>query len=187
MEVETIQNTSRLPEKQRKIADYVLRYMKQNKLHEDAILPSENALAKQFGVNRNVVRMALGHLRAQGHIYSIKGKGFFMAKRIKPLIYKHSATIGFSEIVGREFEDYHSVNQIFSDYYGYDKPSCDNITIEAVPAQAELLKYFDIPEGIPILSINCSFSTEKTGPIEYFMIKARSDIFKFTMDFNENR
>ena len=84
-------------------------------------------------------------------------------------------------------EDFHSVNQIFSDYYGYDKPSCDNITIEAVPPQADLLKYFDIPEGIPILSINCSFSTEKKGPIEYFMIKARSDIFKFTMDFNENR
>lgn len=250
MENEFILNTSRLPETQRKIADYVLRFIKQNKLREGALLPSENTLAKQFDVNRNAVRMALGHLRAQGHIYSIKGKGFFVAKHIKPLIYKHSATIGFSEIVGSEFadyenkligcgkgeakpkeliklklemgeqvyrlktlrsikgipfavcyssipvkwvpgleeylEDYHSVNQIFCEYYGYDKPGCDNITIEAVSAQAELLRYFDIPDGVPILSISCIFSTEKTGPLEYFIIKARSDIFKFTMDFKEN-
>lgn len=243
-----LQNMNKSTEIKRSIADYVLKYIKQNKLKDDAVLPSENILARQFKVNRNVVRTALAHLRSQGYIYSIKGKGFFVAKRVKPLIYKHSATIGFSEIVGRQFtdyentliacskskakpsecirlnmtaeenvyrlktlrsvkgvnfavcyssipekhvyhleqylDDYRSINDIFVNHYGYDQPTCDSITIEAVNPNAELLKYFDMPDGVPILSIGCMFSTEATGPLEHFVIKARSDLFKFTMDFN---
>ncbi len=242
-------HTSKLPEQQRKIADYILKYIKQNGLKGDAILPSENQLAAKFSVNRNVVRTALGHLRSQGYVYSIKGKGFFVAARLKPLVYKHSATIGFSEIMGQQsseydnrligssksrakpsdcvrfnieqeenvyhlktlrsigdvnfavcysiiperhvpeleqfLDDYTSINDIFVNKYGYDRPVCDSISIAAQNPTAELLTYLDISDGMPILSINCVFSTEATGPLEYFSIKARSDIFKFRMDFNE--
>ena len=101
-----VPHISRLPEKQREIVNYILRYIKQNKLRGDAVLPSENSLAKEFDVNRNVVRTAFSHLRSQGYVYSIKGKGFFVAEHSKPLVYKHSATIGFSEIVGRDFAGY---------------------------------------------------------------------------------
>lgn len=240
-----------LPDKQKEVVNYILKYIKQNKLKGDSVLPSQNSLAQKFGVNRNVVRTAFSHLRSQGYVYSIKGKGFFVAEHSKPLIYKHSSTIGFSEIVGKEFGDYHnelvsctrkvaspieclklsinegdkvchlktvrsikgeafavcysciperlipriedyiddfkSINDVLVNRYGYDQPSCDSIAIEAVAANIDLIQYFNMPQAVPILSINCVFSTEETGPIEYFIIKARSDLFRFTMDFKDNR
>lgn len=239
----------KLPEKQTQVADYILKYIKQNKLKGDAMLPSENQMAQKFGVNRNVARCAFEYLRSKGYIYSVKGKGFFVASRQKPLVYKHSSSIGFSEIVGKKFTGYKnaliscskenaklsdckrfgitkedkvyrlktlrsldnlhfalcistipehlvynleskmdnfiSVNNIFINKYGYEQPSCDSIIIEAKNATAEQIKYLDIAEGVPILQIECMFSTQQTGPIEHFIIKARSDVFKFNMDFNE--
>lgn len=239
----------KLPEKQMQVADYILKYIKQKRLKGDAMLPSENQMAQKFGVSRNVARCAFEHLRSQGYIYSIKGKGFFVANRQKPLVYKHSSSIGFSEIVGKKFtgyknalvscvkenaksgdckrfgitkedkvyrlktlrsldklnfalctstipehlvyglenriDDFVSVNNIFMNKYGYEQPSCDSIIIEAKNATVELMKYLDISDGIPILQVECMFSTQQTGPLEHFIIRARSDVFKFNMDFNE--
>ncbi len=239
----------KLPEKQMQVVDYILKYIKQKHLKDDAILPSENQVAQKFGVSRNVTRCAFEHLRSQGYIYSIKGKGFFVAARQKPLVYKHSSSIGFSEIVGKKFtgyknrllscvkesakegdckrlgitkedkvyrlktlrsldklnfalcistipehivyglennlDDFVSVNNILINKYGYEQPSCDSIMIEAKNATAELMKYLDVSNGIPILQVECMFSTQQTGPLEHFVIRARSDVFKFNLDFNE--
>lgn len=42
-------------------------------------LPSENAFAMQFNVNRHTVRQALQLLKDEGHIYTQKGKGNFIS------------------------------------------------------------------------------------------------------------
>lgn len=232
-----------------KISNYVMKYIKQNNLKDNDKIQSENQLAEKFGVSRNVVRTAFSHLRSQGYIYSIKGRGFFVQKAMKPLIFKHSSEIGFSEILGKSsseydnkliswtkqkakafeitkfgldenenvyhlktlriikdikfaicyssipekyvknleshFENYQSINKIFMDNYGYNHPSCDSITIEAAIPTPEDIKYLNNAENVPILNVACTFSTESTGVLEYFIIHARSDIFKFNMNFNE--
>jgi GntR family transcriptional regulator len=79
------------------VADYILNYIHMNKLAENDRLPSENVLAAQFGVSRNVVRGAMEHLRAQGKVYSKQGKGFFIAKKQQFVVYPQINNIGFSE------------------------------------------------------------------------------------------
>ncbi|MGN1135337.1 MAG: GntR family transcriptional regulator [Oscillospiraceae bacterium] len=93
-------------EKSMQIAEKILAYIKTNKIPPDKRLPSENKLAEQFGVNRNIVRTAYSHLCSQGYVTSVQGKGHFPARRARPLIYKHSSTIGFSEIFGKKYDEY---------------------------------------------------------------------------------
>lgn len=88
------------------IGNYVKKYIRQNKLKPHDKLPSENTLAAQFGVNRNVVRSALSSLRAQGLIYSEKGRGFFVSEKQKPIIFEHNNGMGFSEILNTGDRNY---------------------------------------------------------------------------------
>src|SRR4051812_25741517 len=42
-------------------------------------LPSENAMAAEFGVSRAVVREAVSRLKSEGLLYARQGKGIFVA------------------------------------------------------------------------------------------------------------
>lgn len=88
------------------IVNYLKRYIRQNKLKPHDKLPSENTLAAQFNVNRNVVRSALATLRAQGLVYSEKGRGFFVAEKQKPILFRHNNGMGFSEILNQGDRNY---------------------------------------------------------------------------------
>jgi len=90
-----------LKEAQRAIADYLLSYIRDNKLPAGAKLPSSNALATMFSVNRNVARAAMNKLAAQGKIYSIQGKGSFVAQNPTVYTLTRPADAGLSEILGR--------------------------------------------------------------------------------------
>ncbi|MEO8133969.1 MAG: FCD domain-containing protein [Betaproteobacteria bacterium] len=50
-------------------------------------LPSENAMASEFGVSRTVVREAVSRLKSEGLLYTRQGKGIFVAPSalIRPL------------------------------------------------------------------------------------------------------
>ena len=48
-------------------------------LAADERLPSVRALATQLSINPNTIQRAYGELERQGYIYSIKGKGSFVA------------------------------------------------------------------------------------------------------------
>jgi GntR family transcriptional repressor for pyruvate dehydrogenase complex len=65
-------------------------------------LPSENELARSFGVSRPVIREAIGTLRAQGLIASQNGKGSFVTARRPP-------EEGFSLRGGYTSDDLHEV------------------------------------------------------------------------------
>ncbi|MBO5068791.1 MAG: GntR family transcriptional regulator [Roseburia sp.] len=91
------------------IANQILKYIKQKNVGENTRLPSENTLAELYGVNRNVVRAAYSHLRSQGYVHSVKGKGYYPVKRTRPLIYQHRADIGFSEIFRKNSSEYENI------------------------------------------------------------------------------
>jgi GntR family transcriptional regulator len=95
-------------EKRRAIEEYLLRYIREGRLSVGACLPSSNALAQQFHVNRNVVRSALTKLSLQGVIYARKGKGFFVAMRSSSVVFEHKNDLGFSEIIRSTGMDYKS-------------------------------------------------------------------------------
>ncbi|WP_142846817.1 FadR/GntR family transcriptional regulator [Telmatospirillum sp. J64-1] len=54
-------------------------------------LPTENALAQEFGVSRPVLRLAMDRLRSEGLIYSRQGAGSFV--RAQP-----NSTLGFAKV-----------------------------------------------------------------------------------------
>lgn len=230
------------------IAAKLLNHIRTNKLGPDNRLPSENKLAEHFGVNRNIIRAAYAHLTSQGYVRSVQGKGHYPVKKSRPLIYRHSAAIGFSEIFGKDtdeyenkiisctisdikpselsrfnlpegekiyrlktlrtikgevialcyshipaknvpgleehFDNYTSINRLFMEVYGYEHPVCEAISVKAATATADDLKYLDLAENSPVISISSLFSTTDTGIIEYFVIHARGDKFIFNMDFS---
>ena len=91
------------------IANQILRYIRQKNMDENTKLPSENSLAERYGVNRNVIRSAYSHLRSQGYVRSVKGKGYYPVKRTRPLIYQHRADNGFSEIFSKKSSEYENI------------------------------------------------------------------------------
>ena len=48
-------------------------------LHQDEQLPSVRALAKELGINPNTIQKAYQELEAKGVIYSVGGRGNFIA------------------------------------------------------------------------------------------------------------
>src|SRR5690625_6271360 len=54
-----------------------------NVLKTDEQLPSVRSLAQQLTVNPNTIQKAYRELEAQGYIYSVKGKGSFVAPTLE--------------------------------------------------------------------------------------------------------
>ena len=48
-------------------------------LEQDSQLPSVRSLATDLSINPNTIQRAYGELERQGYIYSVKGKGSFVA------------------------------------------------------------------------------------------------------------
>lgn len=228
------------------ISDYILGYIRDNQLRENERLPSENALAAQFHVNRNIIRGAMEHLRSQGRVYSQKGKGFFTAPKMKQVVYHHLSDVGFSETFqgpGFKYEsrllkwsiidadaqrakrmglaegeklyrlkilrsvkglplavchseipqrlvpgfetylgDFYSLNEILLTHYGYVHPVCTSISVCAAMPTADEIKLLQIGDNLPILMEVDLFEVPGVGPVEYFVVRARSDRFRLSFD-----
>lgn len=106
--------TEHVSDKRFEIFTYIKNYIKKNNLAEGEMIPSQNKLAEQFKVNRNVVRGALAQLSAQGLIYSRKGKGFFVSGKNKPILFEHENGMGFSEILNNGKREYESTIMKYS-------------------------------------------------------------------------
>jgi GntR family transcriptional regulator, transcriptional repressor for pyruvate dehydrogenase complex len=61
------------------VASSISREISQGRLKPGDQLPTEQALAKTFGVSRNVVREAIARLRSEDRIWSQQGRGAFVA------------------------------------------------------------------------------------------------------------
>lgn len=241
------QNSAEIEKQKREIISYIKNLIVEKDLQEHGHLPSENQLSELFHANRNTVRGALTALKAQGTIYSQKGRGFFVAERPKPLVYRHDNSLGFSEILnqgtrsytsrvlsvfqsatdskeasslhlnegdpvyhlkqlrtfnGRNLavcdsvipaslvpdlemhvENFQGTNHIFLNCYHFPHPTCRHVYLEASLPTAEEMSLLEIPEHTPILQQENIFYIEDIGDIEYFTVRARGDMFHFSMDF----
>src|SRR5439155_14909793 len=65
-------------------------------------LPSENAMAAEFGVSRAVVREAVSRLKSEGMLYARQGKGIFVAPTalIRPLRIAPEAARSLQSVLG---------------------------------------------------------------------------------------
>jgi GntR family transcriptional regulator len=79
--------------------------------------------------------------------------------------------------------DYFSINHILLNNYGYKHPICKSLTIEAVMPTAEEIKLLQISADIPLLREVCIFEVPGVGPVEYFVVRARGDRYKLSMNF----
>ena len=82
------------------------------------------------------------------------------------------------------FDGFRSVNEILMNIYGYEHPKCDSVSIEATFASTEEVKLLEISDSVPILKQVSVFSI-KEGVVEYFIVRARGDRFRFNMNFKE--
>ena len=61
------------------VAERLRELMFKGALPQDAQLPSVRSLATELSINPNTIQRAYTELERQGYIYSIKGKGSFVA------------------------------------------------------------------------------------------------------------
>ena len=67
-------------------------------LEKDSQLPSVRSLAMELSINPNTIQRAYAELERQGYIYSIKGKGSFVADN------GHVKEAGRQEVLQREVD-----------------------------------------------------------------------------------
>lgn len=87
----------------------------------------------------------------------------------------------------KHLEGFFSVNHIIIHDYGYEHPQCENVCLEACSPTLEDMKYLNIPVHMPILKQMSTFCIPDTGVIEYFIVRARSDRFRFSMSFKDSK
>lgn len=68
------------------IAEKILSKIIQDNLNENSLLPSERVMCESYHVSRSTVRQALNHLKFNGYIYTVQGKGTF----VKPIVYEQN-------------------------------------------------------------------------------------------------
>ena len=84
---------------------------------------------------------------------------------------------------GDHLSHFSSVNKILIEEYGFSHPQCRKLNIEACPPTKEDIDYLDIPVQMPILKQSELFAVAESGPVEFFVVRARGDRFSFEMSF----
>lgn len=98
-----IRTSSGQPARRGKLADKVyealLGWITREALTEGSKLPSEEKLAKQFGVSRPVIREALLRLRSDGIILSRHGSGSYIQRRPKKEFFDFAPIGGVADLM----------------------------------------------------------------------------------------
>ena len=72
-------------------------------LGENELLPSVRSLAMELSINPNTIQRAYGELERQGYIYTVKGKGSFVAENsVMKEKRKKDLLIQVSEVIDEE-------------------------------------------------------------------------------------
>lgn len=104
------------------------------KMQPDEMITPESMLIERHDVSRTTVRQAIAELVAEGYLYTIRGKGTFVADRKVDLVYMNKIE-SFAEQVRNS---------------GYT-PHTKVLELKKVPASHEAAKYLNLTEGEEVL------------------------------------
>ena len=163
------------------LSGVLLQAIKSNQFKPGDNLPSENKLIKRFGISRQTVRIAMQRLSAEGLVYSIQGKGTFVAQPRLVTDYSRMRSLE------KEFPGQGITNKILFD--GMESPPKTYLEALGLPEKKQVLKIHrlkmikDVPFALELrylpLDISNRFSLEaiKTTPlIELFDTTAHTKI-----------
>lgn len=80
-------------------------------------------------------------------------------------------------------DNYKGTNNIFINTYHLPHPVCAWVHLKASLPSPEEVRLLDISDNMPILQQENVFAITGMGPVEYFIVRARGDIFHFSMEF----
>ncbi|MGN0156036.1 MAG: GntR family transcriptional regulator [Lachnospiraceae bacterium] len=83
----------------------------------------------------------------------------------------------------KHMEPYSGTNNIFMNTYHLPHPACTWVRLEASLPTSSEARILEIPDNMPILQQENVFAITDMGPVEYFVVRARGDIFHFAMEF----
>lgn len=83
-------------------------------------------------------------------------------------------------------EGFKGTNNLFINEYGYEHPICSKVYIYSFPPGEKEMRLLSIPDNIPILQQENIYTiNDNSTPVEYFIVRGRSDMFKISFDLNK--
>ena len=118
------------------IINHITEKIESGEYREGHKIPSEAALAKEFGVSRITVTNAIQRMVQVGTLYRRQGKGTFVARK-KPVEHRLNSLLSFTEdLVGR----------------GY-RVSTRLLAFERIPAPEKVRQALGLPKRVPVWRI----------------------------------
>ena len=141
-------NTATSKHKYQIISDQLKAQIESKIFKPGDLLPTENALASEYGVSRLTVRQALKELAQKQVVKSIQGKGTFVAKN-KPMTRVELKTVHFiTSTVHKEYESDPLLEQMFMEFSRSLSRQGWSLTVSLL-GQDETLSGFIAKHGIP--------------------------------------
>ncbi|MDD4153572.1 MAG: GntR family transcriptional regulator, partial [bacterium] len=93
------------------LQESIIAKVNKGEFQPDDALPSENHLAKEYGISRGSVRTALKELQNKGIIYSVVGKGSFINRQIfnQPSIKQNRIAFIVPSLDGSDLQIYRGI------------------------------------------------------------------------------
>lgn len=127
----------------RQVADELRRRIQAGDYAPGSVLPSELELLGEFGVSRNTVRGAVGILRNEGLVYSVKGRGSFVRQQLP--VRRLASSRYRVNAAGAPGTSFTADQGITWDQYRLDK------AFQEVPAPTEVAELLGVDRGTPLL------------------------------------
>jgi len=84
-------------EKRAEVETFLRTFIAKNETYDNAKIPSGNALAEMFSVNRNTIRTVVNKLINEGILRSERGSGVYIVSKPSQFVYHHTQDSGFSD------------------------------------------------------------------------------------------
>lgn len=132
----------------RQIGDALLAEIERGDLPADQRLPSSEALAARFGVNRHTVLKAIGHLQAEGRVRIERGRGAYAV--VNPLQYN----LGPRQLFEQNLAEHNLV------------PSRTVLSVVECHAPADASEALQLPRGEQVVLVTTLGEADGT-PVNY--------------------
>ncbi len=91
---------------------------------------------------------------------------------------------GLNTYLNENPEDFRGTNSFLIEKYGFSHPVCSKILICSFPPGEKESNLLATPANIPILQQENIYVVDEETPIEYFVIRGRSDMFKISLNID---